>query len=136
MNTTVLLVAGEPFVREGIRSILHDYEDVHVVGEASHGGEAIQYARMLRPHVILMDLSMPHMDEVQATRVIKEEDPDTVIIGLSIAEAGTMPKALLRAGATTYLAKDRIIEDLYPTIARCLDCSALPGQPSKQPWSI
>jgi DNA-binding NarL/FixJ family response regulator len=58
-NTTVLLVDDHTFMREGIRSILNDYEDMQVVGEATDGGEAIQYARMLKPHVILM-VSVSH----------------------------------------------------------------------------
>ena len=135
-NTTVLLVDDQPLMREVMRSVLRDYKDVQIVGEASNGIEAIQYARMLKPHVILMDISMPQMDGVQATSVIKQEDPETIIIGLSVVEPGPISHALLQAGATTYLDKECIINDLYPTISRCLNRSALPGQPGKQPWSL
>jgi DNA-binding NarL/FixJ family response regulator len=135
-TTTVLLVDDRPLVRDAIRSVLQGCEDVQVVGEANDGVEAVQYARMLKPYVVLMDINMPQMNGVEATRTIKQEDPDTIIIGLSIEEDGTIPQALLRAGATTYLPKDRIVHDLYPTIARHLNCSTLPGQPSKQPWSL
>ena len=136
ISTTVLLVDDHRCERDNIRDVLGDYEDVQIVGEAGDGARAIQYARMLRPHVVLMDISMPWVDGVQAARVIKQEDPETIIIGLSTVEAGPMPPALRGAGFTAYLNKDCIAEDLYPTIARHLDHSALPGQPSKRPWSL
>ena len=133
VNATVLLVDDQPFMRNAIRGLLHDYNDVQIVGEARDGVEAIQYARMLKPHVVLMDICMPKMDGVQATRAIKQEDPETIVIGLGIAEPGTISQTLLRAGAHAYLSKGCLVEDLYPAIARYLDCSALPGQPSKPP---
>jgi CheY-like chemotaxis protein len=134
INTTVLLVDDQPSIRRSIRSVLENCDDVLIVGEAGDGAKAIQYARMLRPHVILMDISMPEMDGLQAARVIKQEDPETVIIGLSTEAVGT--RALVRAGFADSLNKESIAEDLYPTIARHLDHSVLPGQPSKQPWSV
>jgi DNA-binding NarL/FixJ family response regulator len=124
-NTTVLLVDDQPFMREGIRRVLEDYKDVHVVAEAKDGLEAIQYARMLKPHVVLMDISLPMMNGVEAARVITQEDPETIIVGLSIQELDTMPQAIHYAGFTTYLNKDCIVEDLYPTITRCLSGSNL-----------
>jgi DNA-binding NarL/FixJ family response regulator len=134
INTTVLLVDDQPSIRQSIRSVLENCEDVLIVGEAGDGAKAIQYARMLRPHVVLMDISMPEMDGLQAARVIKQEDPETVIIGLSTAAVGT--RALARAGFAASLNKESIVEDLYPTIARHLDHSLLPGSSSKQPWSF
>jgi DNA-binding NarL/FixJ family response regulator len=128
INATLLLVDDEPFVRNAIRGVLHDYKDIQVVGEASDGVEAIQYARMLKPHVVLMDICMPKMNGIQATRVIKEEDPETIVIGLGIAKSETIPQPLIRAGAIAYLSKDCIVKELYPAITRYLDCSALPGQ--------
>jgi PleD family two-component response regulator len=83
-KSTVLLVDDQPFMRKGIRSVPEAYEDIHIVGEARDGLEAIQYARMLKPHVVLMDINMPQMDGIQAARIIKEEDPETIIVGLSI----------------------------------------------------
>jgi YesN/AraC family two-component response regulator len=82
INATVLLVDDQPFMRNAIRGLLHDYQDIHVVGEASDGLEAIQHVRMFKPHVVLMDICMPKMDGVQATRAIKEEDPETIVIGV------------------------------------------------------
>lgn len=129
-NTTVLVVDDRPFMRNGILSVLEAYEDVQVVGEASDGLEAIQYARMLKPHVILMDINMPQMDGIQAARIIKQENPETIIVGLGILENVTMPTALFLAAFTSYLDKGCIVEDVYPTITQCCHPSAEAGQPA------
>lgn len=113
----VLLVDDHPLMRKGIRSILETYPDITVVGEASNGLEAVEYARTLKPTVIVMDINMPHMDGVQATRLIKQEQPGVKIIGLSVNEATSVRRALLRAGATAYLNKDNAGEDIYMTIS-------------------
>jgi two-component system, NarL family, nitrate/nitrite response regulator NarL len=113
---TVLLVDDHHLVRRGIRSVLETHDDIKVVGEASNGMEAVQYARSLNPQVIIMDIKMPYMDGVQATRLIKQEHPHTKIIGLSMLETATMREALLRAGAVGYLNKDDAGDNLYQII--------------------
>ncbi|MCC2642791.1 MAG: rane protein of unknown function [Nitrospira sp.] len=116
--TTVLLVDDHPLMRKGIRAVLEEYVDIHVVGEASNGLEAVQYAKELQPAVIVMDVNMPRMDGVQATRLIKEVQPSVVIIGLSVNLAGSVREAMLRAGASEYLNKEDVGADLYETICR------------------
>ena len=118
--TRVLLVDDHALMRKGVRSVLEAHSDLYVIGEASNGLEAVQYARTLQPHVIIMDISMPYMDGVQATRLIKAEHPHIMIIGLSMIEAPTMRDALLAAGAIGYVHKDQAVEDLYLTICRSL----------------
>ena len=115
---TVLLVDDHPLLRKGIRSVLEQYETIRIIGEASNGLEAVQYARSLRPDVIVMDINMPHMDGVQATRLIKQELPTVIIIGLSVNDADSVRQAMLEAGAIAYLNKDQAGEDIYDTIGR------------------
>jgi two-component system NarL family response regulator len=117
---TVLIVDDLQVMRNGIRSLLGDHKDLNVVGEAQNGFEAVQYARVLKPHVILMDINMPALNGIHATQFIREEDPDTVIIGLSTFVSGQESQATLRAGASAYLNKESLVEDLYPTIMHCL----------------
>ncbi len=118
--TTLLLVDDHPLIRKGIRAILEEYKDVRVVGEANNGLEAVQYARHLHPAVILMDVNMPHMDGVQATRLIKEEQPAVIIIGLSVNEAGSVREAMLQAGASEYLRKEDVGVHLHETLQRVI----------------
>jgi DNA-binding NarL/FixJ family response regulator len=115
-TTTVLLVDDHALLRKGIRAVLEQHDTIRIVGEASNGLEAVQYARSLRPQIIIMDINMPHMDGVQATRLIKEEFPNVIIIGLSVNDAAFVRQALLQAGATAYLNKDQAGEDIYDTI--------------------
>jgi DNA-binding NarL/FixJ family response regulator len=117
---TVLLVDDHPLMRKGIRSILEEHGDIQIVGEASNGLEAVQYAQSLKPEIVIMDINMPHMDGVQATRLILKEDPMMIVIALSVNEAATVRGAVLDAGAMTYLNKDQAGEDVYATIHRCL----------------
>ena len=113
----VLLVDDHPLMRKGIRGVLEPYGDITIVEEASNGLEAVNLANVFKPHVIIMDVNMPQMDGVQATRLIKQSLPQTTIIGLSVNESALVKEALLQAGASTYLNKDDVGEDLYLTIS-------------------
>jgi DNA-binding NarL/FixJ family response regulator len=117
---TILLVDDNVLIRSGIRRVLDQYDDVRIIAEATNGVQAIQYARLLTPDVILMDLKMPEMDGVQATRIIKQEHPDCVVIGLSVVQTGPMREALLQAGAATFLSKDCVAMELYAAIQKLL----------------
>jgi DNA-binding NarL/FixJ family response regulator len=129
---TVLLVDDHFLMRQGIRSVLEKHDDIKVVGEASNGLEAVQYAGSLNPHLVIMDISMPYMDGVQATRLIKQEHPHTTIIGLSMHETSTMRDALLQAGAVDYLNKDNAGDNLYRIITQYFPGSS--AQIAKTPF--
>lgn len=90
--------------------------EIEIVGEARNGAEAVNLARELRPHVVLMDLVMPVMDGVTATRIIREELPDTEVVALtSVLDDGAVVEAV-RAGAIGYLLKDTEAIELIRTI--------------------
>lgn len=102
----VLIADDHRVVREGLSSILETKDDIHVVGEARDGGEAVERGRTLLPDVILMDVSMPGMTGVEATRIIKRELPHIGVIALTMYEEQQYIFDLVRAGATGYLLKD------------------------------
>jgi DNA-binding NarL/FixJ family response regulator len=101
----VLLADDHVVMRHGLSTLLADEPDIEVVGEASDGREAVELARRLRPDVILMDLSMPVMNGVEATRVISRELPAVRVIGLSMYEEADRAKAIREAGASDYVVK-------------------------------
>jgi two-component system NarL family response regulator len=102
----VLIVDDHRVVREGLSAILENKENLHVVGEAQDGQEAVEHVRSLEPDVVLMDVSMPRMGGVEATRIIKREFPHIGIIALTMYEEQQYIFDLVRAGATGYLLKD------------------------------
>lgn len=102
----VLIVDDHRVVREGLAAILRTKEDIEVVGEAQDGREAVERARTLSPDVILMDISMPRMDGVEATRLIKKEHPRIGIVVLTVYEEEEHLYDLARLGAIGYLLKD------------------------------
>ncbi|MBM4125620.1 MAG: response regulator transcription factor, partial [Nitrospira sp.] len=102
----VLIADDHRVVREGLAAILKTKENIEVVGEAQDGQEAVEKARSLLPDVILMDVSMPRMGGVEATRIIKREFPHIGIIALTMYEEQQYIFDLVRAGATGYLLKD------------------------------
>jgi len=102
----VLIVDDHRVVREGLSAILKNKENLHVLGEAQDGQEAVEYVRSLEPDVVLMDVSMPRMGGVEATRIIKREFPHIGIIALTMYEEQQYIFDLVRAGATGYLLKD------------------------------
>ena len=114
----VLLVDDHAVVREGLRSYLELDEGLDIVGEASNGKEALRRARELRPDVVLMDLVMPEMDGVEATRSIREQVPGAKVIVLTsfIEEDKIIPA--IQAGASSYLLKNVSAPDLVAAIQK------------------
>ena len=101
----VLLVDDHTLVREGIHALMQRHNDIDIVGEASDGREAIEKANELDPDVIVMDLSMPSMGGIEATRQIIRQKPDARIIVLSRHEDLSYTRSLLEAGASGYVPK-------------------------------
>jgi two-component system, NarL family, response regulator LiaR len=106
MAIRVLVVDDHSVVREGLRMFLARDPDLEVVGEAADGADAVEQARQMRPDVVIMDLLMPVMDGIAATRVIRRELPETEVLALtSVLESASVVEAI-RAGAIGYLLKD------------------------------
>src|SRR5205807_20927 len=106
MGIRVLIVDDHSVVREGLRMFLARDPDLEVVGEAADGAEALLQARLLRPNVVVMDLLMPVLDGIAATRMIHDELPEIEVLALtSVLERASVVEAI-RAGATGYLLKD------------------------------
>lgn len=112
----VLVVDDHIVVRKGVRALLMDTDDITVVGEAEDGTEAVTEARRLRPQVILMDLKLPHLDGVEATRAILAEQPDVGVVVLTGTEGDEQVLAAVEAGALGYLAKTSKREDFLLAI--------------------
>ncbi|MBX3319432.1 MAG: response regulator [Nitrospira sp.] len=112
----VLLVDDHAMVRQGMRSILGAYADVEVVGEAAAGDEAISLVNQLRPSVVVMDINMPRMNGIEATREITVRHPAVVVIGLSVQADPFSRSEMVRAGAAALVTKEAAVEELYQAI--------------------
>ena len=116
MAVRVLIADDHEVVRHGLRNFLSVDPDLEIVGEAADGAEAVRLARELRPDVVLMDLVMPVMDGLAATRIIRAELPETEVIALtSVVEDASVIEAV-RSGAIGYLLKDTRLQDLRRAI--------------------
>jgi len=102
----VLLVDDHPLVIDGIQARLEDEGGIDVVGRASNGQEAVEAARQLQPDVILMDISMPVMNGLEATRVLQTQMPDTRVLILSMHDNREYMVQLIQSGAKGYILKD------------------------------
>jgi NarL family two-component system response regulator LiaR len=122
----ILLVDDSDIVRMSVAILLETLDDVVVVGEANNGQTAVELCRRLRPDIVLMDLMMPVMDGITATRLICQEHARVTIIALTSALDSSMIDAALKAGASAYLHKSASIDEIIRTI-RSLN---LPDQPS------
>ncbi|HLH02263.1 MAG TPA: response regulator transcription factor [Bryobacteraceae bacterium] len=118
---TVLLADDHSLVRRGFRRILEDDEHMQVVGEASNGVEAIRMAHELKPKVVVMDLSMPELDGVQATKEIVKHLPETNVLVLSMHSDDNYVRNAIDAGAKGYLLKNAIDIDLVGAIRSVAD---------------
>ncbi len=101
----VLIVDDHGIVRAGIKSLLESQPDIEVVGEAAGGEEAIEKSRQLKPDMVLMDIAMPGMNGIEATRGIKKERSDTIVLVLTMHDDAEFFFPVLRAGASGYLLK-------------------------------
>ena len=107
-------------VRQGLCSLLKEYDDIQVIGEAANGEEAVTLVDQLEPDVVLMDVTMPKLDGIEAARLIKCKHPAVVVIGLSVHTAGQVEIAMKEAGAEAFMNKEAAVEQLYQTIHRAL----------------
>jgi DNA-binding NarL/FixJ family response regulator len=105
-NVRVLIADDHPLFREGMRGRLDRVDDITVVGEAASGDEAVELARELEPHVILMDIKMPGLNGIEATREIRQAGPEVGVLVLTMFEDDDSVFAAMRAGAKGYLLKD------------------------------
>jgi two-component system, NarL family, response regulator LiaR len=115
---TILIVDDHAVVRRGVRAFLEAQQDFAVVGEAGSGGEAVLLAADLAPDVVLMDLVMPGMDGVQATRLVKQKSPCSQVIVLTSYHEDEHIFPAIRAGALSYLLKDIGLPDLADAIRK------------------
>ena len=101
----VLVVDDHDLVRTGIRRLLEDAKDLRVVGEADSGEMAVQQAKTLKPNVVLMDLRMPGIGGLEATRKLQRVDPSIKVIAVTALEEDPFPSRLIEAGASGYITK-------------------------------
>jgi len=113
---SVLLVDDHTILREGLRALLNYYDDVEVIGEARSGAEAIARVGELRPDVVLMDIAMPKMSGLEATRLIRQRYPDTLVLILTQYEDRQYVLSLLQAGASGYVLKRALGAELITAL--------------------
>jgi two-component system response regulator NreC len=124
----IVLVEDHTVVREGLRMLLASHPDLEVVGEAGDGREAVQCVENLRPDLVLMDLSMPGKDGMEATREIKRRFPETKILALTVHDSEEYVLVALKAGADGYILKKATHAELVMAIR-----SVLAGEPYLSP---
>ncbi len=125
MSIRVLLADDQELVRTGFRMILKAEKDIEVVGEAGDGAEAVELARSLRPDVVLMDIRMPVLDGLEATRRLVAATADTRVLILTTFDLNEYVYEALRAGASGFLVKDAPAAQLVTAIRVVADGDAL-----------
>ena len=120
MGITLLLVDSHKIMRDGLRSLIETKSDMEVVGEADNGIRAVELARKLRPDVVIMDIGMPDLDGIEATKIITDENPKIKIVALSLYSNKQYVIGMLRAGASGYVLKDNAFRDLNAAVESVL----------------
>ncbi|HZD56684.1 MAG TPA: response regulator transcription factor [Anaerolineales bacterium] len=127
-NIRILIVDDHAIVREGLRALIESEAEMELAGEAQDGVEAVAKARSLKPDVILLDLVMPHMDGIEATRQIKKENDKIQILVLTSFSEDAKVFSAIKSGAMGYLLKDSSPQDLLRAIR-----DVYHGEPSLHP---
>jgi DNA-binding NarL/FixJ family response regulator len=116
----VLLVEDHPLTAEHVHSFLSSFPNIDVVGRAQDGVEGILQAATLQPHVVVMDINLPKMDGIAATREIRTRNPEIMVVGLTVRTEDYLVYAMLKAGAVEVVVKDKVVTDLYGSIQRAV----------------
>jgi DNA-binding NarL/FixJ family response regulator len=116
----IILADDHKIVRQGLRTMLESEADIEVIGEADDGRLAVRLARELSPQVIIMDVGMPDLNGIEATRQVLAESPGVKVIGLSMHCDRRFVMNMLKAGASGYLLKDSAFEELATAIRMVL----------------
>ncbi len=114
----VLVVDDHDVVRQGLANLIEQQPDMEVVAEAGSGEEALELARRHRPHVVVMDVSLPGISGIEATRQLMAQLPHTCVIGLSVHAEDEVAEAMRSAGAQAYFQKCRAVEELVQAVRR------------------
>jgi DNA-binding NarL/FixJ family response regulator len=116
VTVRVVLADDQPLVRSGLRVLIADYPDLEVVGEATTGAEAVQLVRDVSPDVVVMDIRMPGMDGIEATRQITAGPAMTRVLVLTTFDEDDHVYGALRAGASGFVVKDMALDDILAAI--------------------
>jgi len=112
----ILLADDHKIIRDGLKLLVNEQPDMHVVGEAGNGREVLEKARELKPNVVVMDLSMPELNGLQATARLKEERPEIKVVALTVHEDESYLRQLCKAGAAGYVLKRSAGDELIQAI--------------------
>ena len=116
MSLRILVVDDHAVVRRGVRSLLESHEGWEVCGEATTGRDAVEQSRQLRPDVVVMDLSLPELNGLDATRQILKDGPGIEVLVLTMHHSEALARDVLRAGARGYIMKSDADENLITTV--------------------
>jgi DNA-binding NarL/FixJ family response regulator len=116
MTVRVVLADDQPLVRAALRMVISDAADIEVAGEAGNGIEAVEAAERQRPDVVVMDIRMPGLDGIEATRRITQRVPGTRVLVLTTFDHDEYVYGALRAGASGFLVKDMALDDILAAI--------------------
>jgi DNA-binding NarL/FixJ family response regulator len=112
----VLIVDDHAFIRRGVQTILHPYPEWEFCGEAENGKDAIRLADELKPEIIIMDVSMPGLNGIEATRAIRKSQPEVKVVLLTLHESAELLRSAFRAGARGYLLKTDAEQELVKAL--------------------
>jgi two-component system response regulator NreC len=112
----ILLADDHAVVRQGFRMILGAQNDLEIVGEAGNGREAVELASTLKPDIVVMDVTMPELNGIEATRRMTADNPHIRVVALSMHKDSVYVREILRAGARGYLLKDSVADDLVAAV--------------------
>lgn len=115
-NTKILIVDDHEVVRDGLKNILTSLDNIAIAGEAGNGEDAVKMYSSLKPDLVIMDISMPGMNGIEATRIIKEKDPEARILILTMHDNQEYLNQIIRSGAKGFILKNTDKEELLDAV--------------------